>query len=145
MSNALSVYALCVVILFLKMFAISCYQGYFRLRFQAFTNAEDAAVFNRPESQQELPAVRRGAKAWANDLENIPVFFALGGLAVALDASAIATIWLSGIFTTARVLHSATYLARIQPWRTISYGIGVFSLLGLAGNIVMVVTAAWVP
>lgn len=44
MTSALTVYALCVVVLFLKMFAISCYQGLMRIRFRAFTNAEDAAV-----------------------------------------------------------------------------------------------------
>ncbi len=38
MSNALNVYALCMVVLFLKMFMVSCYQGYHRLRFVAFTN-----------------------------------------------------------------------------------------------------------
>lgn len=79
MSIVLSTYALCVVALFLKMLAISCYQGYFRLRFTAFINPEDAAVFNRSAQAAERPEVSRAMRAWRNDLENIPMFIALGG------------------------------------------------------------------
>lgn len=130
MSNALSVYALCMVVLFLKMFMVSCYQGYHRLRFVAFTNPEDAAVFKRAAQAAERPEVIRAAKVWANDLENIPAFFALGGLAIALDAAAQPTVWLSIAFTLARVLHTLAYLLRLQPWRTLFYAIGAVCLLG---------------
>ncbi|MBI6954616.1 MAPEG family protein [Pseudomonas sp. B21-023] len=142
MNVALSVYACCVVVLFIKMLAISCYQGYFRLRFLAFTNSEDAAVFRRSASPSELPQVTRAAQAWRNDLENIPMFIALAGLAVALDAPAASTAWLSGMFTVARVLHTVTYLARLQPWRTLSYGVGVLCLIGLATLLVIPVYSA---
>ncbi|WP_409314736.1 MAPEG family protein [Pseudomonas putida] len=130
MSSALQVYALCVVVLFLKMFLVSCYQGYHRLRFVAFTNPEDAAVFRRIAQAAERPQVIRAAKVWANDLENIPMFFALGGLAVALEASTLPVLWLSVVFTVARVLHTLAYLRGLQPWRTLFYGIGIICLLG---------------
>ncbi|MND76719.1 MAPEG family protein [compost metagenome] len=130
MSSALQVYALCVVVLFLKMFLVSCYQGYHRLRFVAFTNPEDAAVFRRIAQAAERPQVIRAAKVWANDLENIPMFFALGGLAVALEAATLPVLWLSVVFTVARVLHTLAYLRGLQPWRTLFYGIGVICLLG---------------
>ncbi|ANI35020.1 glutathione metabolism protein [Pseudomonas sp. JY-Q] len=130
MSSALQVYALCVVVLFLKMFLVSCYQGYHRLRFVAFTNPEDAAVFRRIAQAAERPQVIRAAKVWANDLENIPLFFALGGLAVALEAATLPVLWLSVVFTVARVLHTLAYLRGLQPWRTLFYGIGVICLLG---------------
>ncbi|WP_409262989.1 MAPEG family protein [Pseudomonas putida] len=130
MSSALQVYALCVVLLFLKMFLVSCYQGYHRLRFVAFTNPEDAAVFRRIAQAAERPQVIRAAKVWANDLENIPMFFALGGLAVALEAATLPVLWLSVVFTVARVLHTLAYLRRLQPWRTLFYGIGIICLLG---------------
>ena len=80
MNDLLPAYAVCVLVLCLKMFAISCYQGHFRIRGRAFTNREDAALFNRSEQPVELPHVARAARAWANDLENIPLFFVLGGL-----------------------------------------------------------------
>lgn len=65
MSSALQAYALCVVVLFLKTFLVSCYQGYHRLRFVAFTNPEDAAVFRRIAQAVERPQVIRAAKVWA--------------------------------------------------------------------------------
>lgn len=130
MNSALAVYALCVVVLFFKMFVVSCYQGYYRLRFVAFTNAEDAAVFKRNAQEAERPEVARAARVWANDLENIPAFFALCGLAIALDTAPGPNVWLSIVFTFARSLHTWAYLAGVQPWRTVFYGIGVVCLLG---------------
>lgn len=135
MTSALNVYALCVVVLFLKMFAVSCYQGLFRIRFRAFTNTEDAAVFNRFAREKELAQVTRAARAWANDLESIPAFFALGGLAVAMNAPASVTAWLSVLFTIARVLHTLAYLKGVQPWRTVFYGVGILCLLGFCATI----------
>ncbi|MFV3405840.1 MAPEG family protein [Pseudomonas sp. NY15463] len=137
MSSALSVYAICVVLLFFKMLALSCYQGYFRLRYLAFTHAEDAAVFKRPVQPAERPEVVRAMHAWRNDLENIPMFVALGGLAIALEASAVSTAWLCAVFTAARVLHTMLYLACAQPWRTISYGVAVLCLIGLAVEVLV--------
>lgn len=135
MKDALDVYAVCVVVLFFKMFAVSCYQGYFRLRHVAFTNPEDAAVFRRQPEPDECRQVIRAAKAWANDLENIPLFFALGGVAIAVGAPATAIAWLSVSFTVARCLHTLSYLACVQPWRTVCYGIGIVCLAGLAAMI----------
>ena len=67
MNTVLHAYTVCVLILFLKMLAISCYQGYFRLRYLAFTNDdEDAGFFKRTLSPDELPHVQRAAKVWAN-------------------------------------------------------------------------------
>ncbi|MGX1022621.1 prostaglandin-E synthase 1 [Pseudomonas sp. Y3 TE3536] len=131
MHGALSVYAVCVVALFLKMLAISCYQGYYRLRYRAFTNGEDAAFFGRLANVEELPQVSRAGRAWANDLENIPAFFALAGLAIALNAAAVVIVWLSVVFTVARVAHTVCYLRGLQPWRTVSFAVGLLCLLGL--------------
>lgn len=132
MNSVLHAYTLCVLVLFLKMLAISCYQGYFRLRYLIFANSEDAGFFKRTCSPHELPQVQRAAKAWANDLENIPLFFVLGALAVALNTPNAATIGLFYLFTGARVLHTLMYLSQRQPWRTIAYGVAVVCLLLLA-------------
>ncbi|MHA6195833.1 MAPEG family protein [Pseudomonas wadenswilerensis] len=135
MSGSLSVYALCVVVLFAKMLAVSCYQGWFRLRLKAFVNPEDAAVFRRPAQANEHPEVIRASRVWANDLENIPVFFVLGGLAVALGTSVAWCTALCVLFTLARVLHTLAYLARWQPWRTLFYGVGMACLLGFCAMV----------
>lgn len=132
MNTVLHAYTVCVLLLFLKMLAISCYQGYFRLRYLAFVNAEDAGFFNRTRSPNELPHVQRAAKAWANDLENIPLFFVLGALAVVLNTPNEATVGIFYVFTSARLLHTLMYLNRLQPWRTIAYGVAVICLLLLA-------------
>jgi len=135
MRGGLRVYALGVVVQCVKMFALSCYQGFYRIKSLAFTNREDAGYFNRPVSPQELPQVTRAAKAWANDLENIPLFFVLGGLCCALETSSGATIWLFCVFSVARVLHSVCYLAGWQPWRTVAYAIGIVCLSGLGAMV----------
>jgi len=133
MNSPLHVYALCVLLLFGKMLAISCYQGFYRIRHRVFTNAEDARFFQRPALIQELPQVQRAGKAWANDLENIPLFFVLGGLCLALDADGQLAPGLFCLFTSARVMHTLMYLGGWQPWRTIAYGLGLACLLAMAG------------
>ncbi|WP_144174711.1 MAPEG family protein [Pseudomonas sp. Kh13] len=136
MSVVLYSYTLCVLVLFAKMFAISCYQGFHRIGRMTFKNAEDAGFVGRVASAEELPQVSRASQAWMNDLENIPLFFVLGGIYVLLDGPAGPAVWLFSIFTVARVLHTVTYLARWQPWRTLSYAVGIICLFALAGIII---------
>lgn len=135
MTSLLSIYALCVVVLFVKMLGISCYQGYYRISRLAFQNEEDARLVGREANAQELPQVTRAAKAWGNDLENIPLFFVLGGLCVALDTAANASAALFCLFTAARVVHTLCYLKQWQPWRTLAYAVALACLLGMAGMV----------
>lgn len=81
---------------------------------------------------QELPQVRRAARAWTNDLENIPLFFVLGALAVVLRTPDALTGLLFCVFTAVRVVHTLAYLGGWQPWRTLAYGAGLACLLVLA-------------
>jgi glutathione S-transferase len=136
MNELLRVYALCVLVLCVKMFAVSCYQGFYRIRGRVFTNPEDAAFLNCHAQTAELPQVARAAKVWANDVENIPLFFVLGGLCVAAGTPSVATAWVFGGFTVARLAHSFTYLAGWQPWRTLAYGLGCACLFGLGTMLV---------
>ncbi|WP_207766115.1 MAPEG family protein [Solimonas fluminis] len=134
-SSPLHWYALSAVLLFLKMFAISLYQGWHRISRQQFKTPEDAAFVGRPAAAEELPQVQRAARAWANDLENIPVFLALGIAYVQLGLSAAAAPWLFGVFVAARVAHTLCYLAGLQPWRTLSYAVGIGATLGMGAMI----------
>lgn len=138
MGTALHWYSLCVVALFFKMFALSAYQGFHRIGRRKFVNPEDAAVFNQPPAKEDLPQVQRAAKAWLNDLENIPIFIGLGIAYVLTGASPRAATWLFSTFTIARILHTLMYLLGLQPWRFLAYAVGILCLLGMSWNIVAV-------
>jgi glutathione S-transferase len=138
MENALDWYSLCVVVLFLKMFATSAYQGFYRLSRRVFLNPEDAQVFQKHPAAEELPQVRRASKAWLNDLENIPIFCSLGIAYVFLGAPPKYASWLFSIFTIARLFHTLTYLLGLQPWRTIAYAVGILCLFAMSWNIITV-------
>lgn len=125
METPLHWYALSAVLLFFKMFGISLFQGWFRISRQQFKTPEDAAFVGKPPAAEELPQVQRAAKAWANDLENIPIFLLLGIAYVQLGLSATAAPWLFGVFVVARYVHTLCYLAGLQPWRTIAYAVGI--------------------
>lgn len=137
MDSTLDCLALCSVILFAKMFAISLYQGWHRIGRGKFRNPEDARFAGHAPVAEELPEVQRAARAWSNDVENIPVFFALGILYVMTGASTVAAPWLFGIFTVARIAHTVFYLAQLQPWRTLSYGVGILCLFGMSAQILL--------
>jgi glutathione S-transferase len=133
--TALYWYSLCTTALFLKMLALSAYQGFHRISKSSFVNPEDAELFNKPPVAEDLPPVQRAAKAWRNDLENIPIFFGLGTAYVLTGASPSAAIWLFSIFTIARIFHTLVYLLGLQPWRVITYVAGILCLLGMSWNI----------
>jgi glutathione S-transferase len=131
-------YSLSVVVLFFKMFVLSAYQGFYRLSRKVFVNPEDAHVFKKSVAEEELPQVRRAAKAWLNDLENIPIFLGLGLVYVLVGASPKAASWLFPIFAIARIVHTLTYLLGLQPWRTVAYGVGIICLFVMSWNICLV-------
>ena len=131
-------YALCAVVLFFKMFALSSYQGFYRLTRRTFVNPEDAGVFKKSAAEEELPQVRRAAKAWLNDLENIPIFLGLGTAYIFVDASSEVATIIFPLFTIARILHTLTYLLGLQPWRTIVFVVGMFCLFIMSWNIGLV-------
>ncbi|MFQ3786333.1 MAPEG family protein [Halomonas sp. A29] len=136
MNEAVHWYAVTTVLLFVKMFAISLFQGYHRIGKRTFKTPEDAALVGRQAAAQELPQVQRGANAWRNDLENIPIFLALGVAYVWVEASPSLAPWLFLSFTAARYLHTMFFLSALQPWRTIAYGIGILCLFAMCAMII---------
>jgi uncharacterized MAPEG superfamily protein len=131
-------FAICAIVLFLKMFGLSLYQGYHRISRMTFRTPEDARFVGRTPAAEELPEVQRAAKAWLNDVENIPVFLALGLVYVLVGASPAAAPWLFGVFTGARILHTLSYLAGLQPWRTLFYAVAIGCLLWMCVNVLAV-------
>lgn len=139
MEDAVFWYALSVVVLFIKMFLTSLYQGYHRISKLAFKNPEDARFVGREPRPEELPQVLVGQRVWLNDLENIPVFFALGIVYVLVGAPPDMAMWLFCTFTLARIAHSLAYISGIQPWRTLAYAVGLLCMFGMALQILLAV------
>jgi uncharacterized MAPEG superfamily protein len=127
----LQIYALTTIILALKMAAVSVVQGRARTNAGAFTNPEDAKAFGGKEVVEEAPKVRRAARAWLNDLENIPLFLILAWVYVAAGLSTRTFAIICVVFVLARIIHTIAYLNALQPWRTIGYIIGSIATVTL--------------
>lgn len=78
----------------------------------------------------------RYRRAHRNALENIPLFLVTGLLLTLVGVSATTAYVVFGIFTAARVLHSIAYVKQLQPWRTLSFGIGALVQLFVLGLLV---------
>ena len=133
---AFRTYAVCASILAIKMLLTGNYTAMMRVRNKGFVNPEDAASFGGATSEQEHPAVAHALRIQRNDLENIPLFWAVGLLFVLNGASPSAAWWYCWTFTLARLGHWVAYLNHLQPWRAIFYGLGYACILGMAIQII---------
>jgi uncharacterized MAPEG superfamily protein len=137
MSNpAFRHYAICSAILAIKMLLSGNYTTLQRMQHKGYVNEEDAKAFGGDASQMEHPAVAHALRIQRNDLENIPLFFAIGLIYVLSGASALGAAAYSWTFTVARVAHTIVYTYHLQPWRAICYGIGYLAILGMAVQII---------
>jgi glutathione S-transferase len=127
----LKMYTITAIVLTVKMVAISLVQGRARVAAGIFINGEDAATFAGTEASEEAPAVRRAARAWRNDLENIPIFLILAWIYVAAGLSVTAFVIYCLVFVACRILHTIFYLNAVQPLRTISFTVGAVTMLAL--------------
>ncbi|CBY13896.1 unnamed protein product [Oikopleura dioica] len=137
MSNLLSfenpvfkLYALAVAGTALNMIIKAPLTARQRFAHGAFANPEDAksAKQDKPRTNENVERVRR---AHLNDLENVPVFWALGFIFVLIDPteSSARNHFLG--FLAARVAHSFFYLCQIpQPTR----GLAFFAGVGIVGS-----------
>jgi uncharacterized MAPEG superfamily protein len=135
------IYGLTVVALFIKMFAAVLVQGFGRFKDRGFNNPEDAAMFDRlfgskPNAAKHNELVDRAQSALRNDGENIPIF-----LFVALTYLQLGC-WQGGVaiylplFALGRIVHTIGYLKALQPWRNLSYQLGVWVTFAMSGHIV---------
>lgn len=130
-------YAVCTILLVIKMFAVGVYTGMVRSKFKVAVNPEDAKQFGAQLVETDHPEVARVLRAHRNDLENIPAFLFLGLIAVLAGAPAVGLSICFIAFTVARFAHSVAYLKGLQPWRSMSFGIGTLSMLVLMVLIVI--------
>jgi len=138
----LKMYAITAIVLTFKMVAISLAQGRARVATGIFVNPEDATTFSGTTAAEEAPAVQRAARAWRNDLENIPIFLILAWIYVAAGLSLGAFVLYCVIFMACRILHTIFYLNSVQPLRTISFTVGALTMLALIIHLVIGVVLA---
>ena len=131
---AFRTYAFCSAILALKMLYSGVYTGTRRSKHQGFINAEDAATFGPPGATvvaQETAEVAHALRIQRNDLENIPLFFAIGLIYVLTGASGFGAKLFCWTFTLARLAHTYFYQNHIQPARAISFVVGSIAVVSM--------------
>ncbi len=127
----LRMYAITAIVLALKMSAIAVVQGRARTSTGAFLNPEDATTFGGTPVPEEPEMVQRAARAWRNDLENIPIFLIMAWIYVAAGLSVTAFVIYCVVFMAARIVHTICYINSIQPWRTAAFTAGAIVMLAL--------------
>lgn len=122
-------YAICAVLLIIKMHGVGIYTATVRGRHKVTLNPEDSRSGGAQLTPTEHPEVERVLRAHRNDLENIPGFLVLGLVAVLTGAPLTALQICLVAFTLGRFVHSVVYVRGLQPWRSLAYGIGLLSSL----------------
>jgi uncharacterized membrane protein YecN with MAPEG domain len=135
------IYGLTVVALFVKMFAAVLVQGYGRYQHRGFTNPEDALMFDKlfgekPDALQSSELVDRAQSVLRNDGENIPIFLFMAMTYLQLGCWKTGLAIYLPLFVVGRVIHMVSYLKAIQPWRNLSYQLGVWVTFAMVGHIV---------
>jgi glutathione S-transferase len=138
----LRMYAITAIVLTLKMSSLAIVQGRARLKSGIFVNPEDVATFSGKIAAEEAPMVQRAAKAWRNDLENIPIFLILAWIYVSAGLSTTLFVIYCLVFMVARIVHTICYLNSIQPMRTISFTVGAIAMVALTISLLVGVVFA---
>jgi prostaglandin-E synthase 1 len=137
-------YAICSVILSAQMLILGGYTAARRSGNKKYLNPEDNKVSFKDATiveGAEHPEVARIQRAHRNLLESLPLFFALGLISVLAGANPVGIKAALITFTAARVLHSLVYIKELQPFRTMTYAIGSFALIGMMVMTLMAVLA----
>lgn len=126
-NQAFRLYAVCSALLGVKMLASAVYTGTRRQKIGGFINQEDAKTFGRGgvgSLSEEASEVARALRIQRNDIENIPLFFAIGLIYILTGATPFGAAVLCSLFTCARVIHTIVYAKGVQPARAICFVTG---------------------
>jgi uncharacterized MAPEG superfamily protein len=131
-------YAVSAALLCLNLYGLWIYSGLIRSRTRTVRNAEDTSLLpGRTIVERDPPEVARVLRAHANAMANVVPFLVLGLLYVLLGAGRTGAIAYFGVFTVARYLHSITYVAGLQPWRTVAFVVGLLASVGLLVQVLL--------
>lgn len=138
------IYSASMVVLCLNVLALWGYSGAVRNKTKTTHNPEDLGSTSKGGSLVHVdpPEVARVLRAHRNAADNILPFAVLGLLFVLWGASPMLTAIFCGVFVTARIAHSLTYLGEKQPWRTVSFAVGAFATLVMVGFLVRALVSA---
>ena len=109
---------------------------------KTFVNPEDATLNKGALAEVEHPDVARVKRAHINALENAVPFFAVAPLYAATGGSLLGAKAYFLTFVAARLLHSLFYLWGRQPFRTLSFGIGILCVIGMGVHVLRAVILA---
>lgn len=130
-------YALTVVVNSLNILVLWNFSGGTRGKTRTTPNPEDArtVVKGAQVVASDPDSVARVLRAHRNTADNTLPFLLLALVFVQLRPDPLEAQILLGTFTGARIFYTICYLGQIQPWRTITYGIGVLATLALVVEI----------
>lgn len=128
-------YAASTIVLGLNLLVLANSTALTRAKAGEMVNPEDSTFNPNAEVVYEGGNAKtaRFKRAHRNALENIPLFLITGFLLSLTSVSSTVAGALFSAFVLARLAHSITYVAQLQPWRTISFAAGIFAQLGLLG------------
>ncbi|CAK1548528.1 unnamed protein product [Leptosia nina] len=133
-------------VLGLKVLSMAFLTARQRHKKNVFANSEDAAMKKGVAvvkfDDEDVERVRR---AHLNDLENIPLFWVLGGLYLTTGPSAATAITLFRVYAAGRILHTIVYAVKPlpQPSRAIAFGVPLFITLYMGVQVVSHYIAAY--
>lgn len=133
---AFALFAISAVILAFHLNILAAVTSAARVKNKQFLNAEDAKLNKAEHVTDEHDAVARAKRAHANALESAVPFFAVGLLYAMTAPSRTGALAYFGTFVSMRVLHSLFYLFGRQPFRSISFGVGVLCVLGMGIHVI---------
>jgi prostaglandin-E synthase 1 len=147
MDNLLSnptflVYAIACIVLCFNVLGLWGYSGAVRAKTKTAINKEDAAMQSARLAETDPPEVARVLRAHSNAQASIYPFLFLGLVFVLAGGGVLMAKITFGIFTGARLVHTAVYLAGKQPWRTIVFVIGLLATVALALEVVWLMANA---
>lgn len=135
---ALKPFVLFSALLVFKVMALAFITARRRAKAGVVVNPEDVKVNPGAHAEaQDAPEVLRAKRAHGNDVENIPFFLICAGIYTMLGASSTAGWAYFGLYFGIRTLYTIFYLAEVQPFRTLSFGIGQVTLIGVLVQMLM--------
>jgi uncharacterized MAPEG superfamily protein len=91
-----------------------------------------------PETLTDSPRVKRLQAIHRNELESLPIFFAVSYAYILTVPPTLEVLFLFGLYTAARLAHTIFYAFGASPWRSIAWGVAIQTLLIMVGR-----CAAW--